>query len=87
MAWLEGRPAVVQELEQRWDLRQDAPLSGEEPSCSYVEAVRRQDGTPAVLKISMPHMEQEDETDGLRLWNGDPTVRLFEMMMSSARCY
>jgi streptomycin 6-kinase len=78
MAWLEGLRTVVQELEQRWQLAPDAPLSGEEPSCSYVEAVRRSDGTLAVLKISMPHMEQEDETDGLRSWNGDPTVRLLE---------
>jgi len=78
MAWFEGLPAVIAELEHRWELRPDAPLSGEEPSCSYVEAVRRRDGTPAVLKISMPHMEQEHETDGLRFWNGDPTVRLLE---------
>jgi len=78
MAWLVGLPAVVQELELRWELTPDAPLSGEEPSCSYVEAVRRPDGTPAVLKISMPHMEQEHETDGLRFWNADPTVRLIE---------
>lgn len=78
MAWLEGLPGVVQELEHRWKLTPDAPLTAEEPSCSYVEAVRRPDGTPAVLKISMPHMEQEHETDGLRFWAGDPTVRLLE---------
>lgn len=78
MAWLEALPAVVQELEERWELTPDAPLIGEDPSCSYVEAVRRSDGAPAVLKISMPHMEQEHEADGLRFWNGDPTVRLLE---------
>lgn len=78
MAWLEKLPAVVQHLKRGWDLTPDAPLTGEEPSCSYVEAVHRSDGTPAVLKISMPHMEQEHETDGLRFWNGDATVRLLE---------
>ena len=78
MAWLEALPIMAQELKDRWSLTPDAPLNGEEPSCSYVEAVRRPDGTPAVLKISMPHMEQEHEADGLRLWNGDPTVRLLE---------
>lgn len=78
LAWLESLPARVQELEDRWGLTLDAPLNGEEPTCSYVEAVRRLDGTPAVLKISMPHMEQEHEADGLRFWNGDPTVRLLE---------
>ena len=78
MAWLERLPFVVQELEDRWELTPDAPLNGEEGSCSCVEAVRRSDGRPAVLKISMPHMEQEHEADGLRFWNGDPTVRLLE---------
>jgi len=78
MTWLEGLPAVVQKLEHRWNLTPDGPPVGEEPSCSYVEAVRRADGTASVLKISMPHMEQEHETDGLRFWNGDPTVRLLE---------
>jgi streptomycin 6-kinase len=78
MAWLEGLPSLVRELESRWDLTPDAPLSGEDASCSYVKAVRRGDGTRAVLKISMPHMEQEQEIDGLRFWNGDATVRLLE---------
>ena len=76
--WLGGLPTVVQQLKHRWELTPDAPLGGEEPSCSYVEAVRRPDGTPAVLKINMPHMEQEHEADGLRFWNGDPTVRLVD---------
>ena len=78
MAWLEALPIVTQELKDQWSLTPDASLDGEEPSCSYVEPVRRPDGTPAVLKISMPHMEQEHEADGLRFWNGDPTVRLLE---------
>lgn len=90
--WLEALPVVAQELKDRWSLSPDAPLSGEEPSCSYVEAVCRSDGTPAVLKISMPHMEQEHEADGLRVWNGEPTVRLIESddeirAMLLERCY
>jgi streptomycin 6-kinase len=51
-------------------------LDGEEASCSYVSAVLHENGTPAVLKIGMPHMEGEDEIPGLRFWCGDPTVRL-----------
>jgi streptomycin 6-kinase len=38
----------------------------------------RADGTSAVLKVGMPHMEGEHELQGLRFWNGDPTVRLLE---------
>jgi len=78
LTWLESLPAAVEQLKDRWAVTPDAPLCGEEPTCSYVEAVRRLDGAPAVLKISMPHMEQEHEADGLRFWNGDPTVRLLE---------
>ena len=78
MAWLERLPSVVQGLERRWELTLDAPLGGEEPSCSYVAAVLRADGSPAVLKIGMPHMEAEHEIQGLRFWDGDPTVRLLE---------
>ena len=76
--WLDRLPHVVCELERRWSLAPDAPLDGEEPSCSYVAAVVRADGTSAVLKISMPHMEQRDEIHGLNFWGGDPTVRVLE---------
>jgi streptomycin 6-kinase len=31
-----------------------------------------------VLKIAVPHMEAAHEVEGLRFWNGDPTVRLVE---------
>ena len=36
------------------------------------------DGTSAVLKLAMPHMEGEHELQGLRFWNGDPAVRVLE---------
>jgi streptomycin 6-kinase len=78
MEWLERLPGVARELERRWELGEDAPLGGEEPTCSYVAAVRRADGTQAVLKIAMPHMEGAHEIQGLRFWDGDPTVRLLE---------
>src|ERR1700760_1390031 len=76
VAWLDRLPEVLRQLEQRWGLAPDSPLDGEEPSCSYVTAVRAANGMPAVLKISMPHMEGEHEIQGLRFWEGDPTVRL-----------
>lgn len=52
------------------------PLDGEEPSCAYVAGVLSADKTPAVLKVTMPHMEGGHEIRGLRFWAGDPTVRL-----------
>jgi streptomycin 6-kinase len=77
-AWLDRLPDVLRSLEHLWALRPDAPLDAEEPSCSYVAAVRAANGRPAVLKIAMPHMEGEHEIHGLRFWDGDPTVRLLE---------
>jgi streptomycin 6-kinase len=77
-AWLERLPAVVESLEQRWSLTLSVPFDGDEVSCAWVAPVALADGTPAVLKISMPHMEAEHEIHGLRFWNGDPTVRLLD---------
>ncbi len=77
-AWLNQMPDTLRKLEQLWSLTPEGPLEGEEPSCSYVTAVRCADGTPAVLKIAMPHMEGEHEIEGLRFWDGDPTVRLLK---------
>jgi streptomycin 6-kinase len=74
-AWLDHLPDVLRKLEHLWALTPDDSLDGEEPSCSYVTAVRSANGTPAVLKIAMPHMEGEHEIRGLRFWGGRPTVR------------
>src|SRR5258707_6966715 len=76
VAWLDRLPDVLRNLEHRWSLTLDVPFDDEEVSCSYVAAVVRADGTPAGLKIGMPHMEGEHEIYGLRFWDGDPTVRL-----------
>jgi streptomycin 6-kinase len=75
-AWLAGLPAVLEELEQRWSLKIQSPFEG--ASCAWVAPVTLQDGSGAVLKLGMPHMEGADEIEGLRFWNGDPTVRLLE---------
>lgn len=77
-AWLDQLPDVVRKLEQLWAMRLDGTLGGEKASCSYVAPVRRENGPQVVLKIAMPHMEGEHEIQGLRFWDGDPTVRLLE---------
>lgn len=73
-AWLERLPRLVADLEQRWLLTLGAPF--EEASCAWVAPVKLPDGRDAVLKLGLPHMEAEHELEGLRFWNGDPTVRL-----------
>ena len=47
-------------------------------SAAWVAPVQRADGTTAILKLGMPHMEARDEIAGLRFWDGDPTVRVLE---------
>jgi len=76
--WLRSLPAMLEELTSRWSLRIDAPFDHANVTCSWVASVLRADGTPAVLKLGMPHMEGTDEIHGLRFCNGDPTVQLLE---------
>jgi streptomycin 6-kinase len=75
-AWLNELPSALRKLERRWSLTFRTPF--EDVSCAWVAPVALADGSSAVFKIGMPHMEGEDEIEGLRFWNGDPTVRLLQ---------
>ena len=75
-AWLEKLPAAVADLIERWSLRVGSPF--QDATAAWVAPAVRVDGAAAVLKLSMPHMEAAQEIEGLRFWNGDPTVRLLE---------
>jgi streptomycin 6-kinase len=75
-AWLEQLPEAVAAVRARWALSLDAPFVGPDVSCAWVAPARMRDGTRAVLKLGMPHLEGEQEYEGLRFWNGDPTVRV-----------
>jgi streptomycin 6-kinase len=66
------------DLEQRWSLSLAVPFDCQEAGCTWVAPVTRADGSAAVLKLVMPHMEAEHEIQGLRFWDGDPTVRVLE---------
>jgi streptomycin 6-kinase len=77
-AWLERLPETIRELEERWALHLGPPFDGPEVSASWVAPVTRVGGGAAVLKIPLPHMEADNEADGLRFWDGDPTVLLLE---------
>ncbi len=77
-AWLERLPDTIRDLERRWSLTVEAPFDGKEATCSWVAPAALADGTSAVLKLGMPHMEGEHEISGLRFWDGNPTVRLIE---------
>jgi streptomycin 6-kinase len=77
-AWLQRLPEALGNLERRWSLTLGVPFQGEGLGCAWVAPVVRPDGTSAVLKLGMPHLEGEHELQGLRFWDGDPTVRLLE---------
>lgn len=76
--WLDRLPGTIRALEERWSLELDSPFHGDEVSAAWVAPARRADGTSVVLKIGLPHLEAEHEIDGLRFWDGDPTVRLLD---------
>ena len=76
--WIDDLPRLVEELRDRWSLQVGEPYEGEEMMGSWVAPVRRDDGSSAVLKIGFPHMEAQHEIEGLRFWDGEPTVRLLD---------
>jgi streptomycin 6-kinase len=76
--WLKRLPHSVRELQTRWSLKMGLPFDSAETSCTWVAPVTLANGTPAVLKLGIPHFEGEHEIAGLRCWNGDPTVQLLD---------
>src|SRR4051812_17357301 len=74
--WLAALPDMVAALESRWSLQLHAPFDN--ATCAWVAPATRADGTHAVLKVQMPHMEGADEIAGLRFWDGEPTAALLD---------
>lgn len=77
-AWLDRLPETLRVIEKRWSLKVGSPFDNGDVSCAWVAPAMLSNGTSAVLKLGMPHMEGKHEIHGLRFWDGDPTVRLFE---------
>jgi streptomycin 6-kinase len=82
-AWIDGLPALLAELCQRWDLTVTGPAFGG-GTHSYVVPVRggaAPDG--AVLKIPVLDTENYAEAAALRCYAGDGAVRLYEVDLAS----
>ena len=77
-AWLDELPTVVTELARQWSLTVGPPFLGAEGSCAWVAPATLADGSEAVLKVALPHMEGADEIAGLRFWGGNVAVRLLD---------
>lgn len=74
--WLKRLPRVIGELQARWSLSLGVPFDGS--AAAWVAPAVRGDGSHAVLKLGMPHMEAVHELQALHFWDGDPAVRLLE---------
>ena len=79
-AWLVSLPALVTGRMEHWDLALDlAPGAGPwNGHGGVVVPVRRNDETPAALKVAFPHDEARVERHALELWDGHGAVRLLE---------
>ncbi len=75
-AWLEALPTLEAELADRWRLVLGPELPG--GLLASVRAVRRADGTDAVLKLAGPWDRTVDEIACLRAWAGGPAPELLE---------
>ncbi|HEV2744784.1 MAG TPA: aminoglycoside phosphotransferase family protein [Rubrobacter sp.] len=78
LAWLDRLPALTEEVSHRWSLEVDGPF----PNLSYnwVAPAIREDGVPAVLKLSFPgDKEFLTEAAALTAFGGRGICRLLEL--------
>ena len=75
--WIATLPGIVSVLARRWSLSVGEPF---QPGgqCSWVAPVTGPAGDGLVLKVGFrfPGGEERDEAAGLRIWDGNGTVRL-----------
>lgn len=80
--WLDELPTLLDAAITNWDLELGTPFASGSAAWA-APVVRRSDGVDAVLKVTMPHREARYEGEGLRLWNGEGTVKLLAEDRSS----
>ena len=74
-AWLANLPETVETLEQRWSLDVGTPFQPGGQT-AWVAPARTTTGEDVVLKVGWRHDEAEHEAAGLRVWDGQGSVRL-----------
>ena len=72
--WLAGLPDLVADLEARWSVRVERSLGG--GTAAFVGAARMVDGTPVILKLSVPDPDLGDEIGTLDRARGRGYVHL-----------
>jgi len=74
--WLAELPGIVGGLLDRWGCAQDGELM--HGGVGLVVPVAREDGAPAVVKVSFPHPGNVHEPDAFAAWAGKGAVLLYE---------
>lgn len=69
-------PALLDAAADRWSLRIGLPFVG--GSAAWAGPVLRDDGSEAVLKVTLAHREARYEGEGLRTWGGNGAVHMYE---------
>lgn len=82
VTWQQELPALEAEIAARWNLELGPELRG--GLLASVRAVRRADGTDAVLRLAGPWGRTIDEIACLRVWAGGPTPELLDA--DESRC-
>lgn len=73
--WLRGLPDHVDALRRRWSL-DDLEAMDVEGCTSWIGTCTLDDGTPAALKVIVPHEESRREADALSAYSGEGAVRV-----------
>lgn len=83
--WIDRLPGLLADVRARWSLEIGAPY---EPGgmCSWVAPARNRAGESLALKLGVRHFEAEHEIDGLRFWDGDGAVRLYDAFTTDDTC-
>jgi streptomycin 6-kinase len=74
--WLASLPGLVEEFLQRWCCTPAAPIT--HGGVGIILPVRRDDGRPAVLKVSFTHPGNRYEAQAFAVWGGRGAVLLYE---------
>lgn len=81
--WIRDLPVTVRTLAERWGLRLGEPF---QPGgqCSWVAPAVGASGQQLVLKVGWRHDEAEHEAAGLRMWDGNGAVRLYDAQLAGS---
>ena len=75
--WIRSLPELVAEAAGRWGLDVGAPYDPGGQT-AWVAPATTADGQPRVLKVGWRHIEAQHEAAGLRDWNGDGSVLVYD---------